>query len=396
MLFSLSMRKAQFASTALWFVAFLVGPHPNHAAEEAPRIVWDRASDRVVSHTDKAAAYPRAKRLTNGEILLGYHHGGGFGEYGESVALRRSGDGGRTWSAARDVDGPEDAFWGFSNLDFIELTPGRIVLVTAGRGKAAKDKPQFISECERSELRLRFSDDYGATWGAPQSVARGRGRVWEPSIVQLPGGELEIYYANEAPELMRGGRLDQRIELVRSLDRGGTWSAPVEISQHPGARNGMPGAMVLKNGRVACAQEMVREPHSPWITQTLHGKPVEEYIAQRRYSFGAAPFLFRAPDDTTLLVFHSGHEKPPAPKGSEVPWMFANIFVQLGDAEAKNFGAATLPWPELDARTGAFFPSLLMKDDRTVVVLASVISHRETEIRTVVRWIEGKLMPPGK
>ena len=390
------MRKAQLASTALWFVALVVGPHRNHAAEAAPRIIWDRTTDRVVSHTDKAAAYPRAKRLSNGEILLGYHHGGGFGEYGESVALRRSRDAGGTWSAAKDVDGPEEGFWGFSNVDFIELAPGRVLLVTAGRGKAAENQPQFVSECERSELRLRFSDDYGTSWGAPQSIARGRGRVWEPSVVRLPGGELEIYYANEAPDLMRGGRLDQRIEMVRSFDHGASWSAPLEISQHPGARNGMPGAIVLKNGRVACAQEMVREPHSPWITQTAGGKPVEEYIAQRRYSFGAAPFLFRASDDTTFLVFHSGHEKSPAPKASMVPWMFANIFVQQGDAEAKNFGPATLPWPELDPRTGAFFPSLLMKDEQTMVVLASVISHGETEIRTVVRWIEGKLMPGGK
>src|SRR5262245_20527182 len=163
-------------------------------------ITWDRSTDRVVSHTDKAAAYPRGRRLSNGDILLGYHHGGGAGEYGTWVTLRRSRDGGKTWIETRDIEGPEDpAFWGFSNIDFVEVNHrGAMLLVTAGRGKAVPGKDVFLSECERSELRLRSSQDFGVTWSAPVSLARGRGRVWEPSFAQLPGGELEIYYACEA------------------------------------------------------------------------------------------------------------------------------------------------------------------------------------------------------
>jgi hypothetical protein len=201
----------------------------------------------VVSHTDKAAAYPRARRLSNGEILLGYHHSGGAGEYGASVTLRRSRDGGKTWIDTRDIEGPEEPqFWGFSNVDFTELgSGGEMLFVTAARGKAEPGKDVFLSECERSELRLRFSGDYGVTWDKPISLARGRGRVWEPSLVRLPGGELEIYYACEAPDLRKAGRQNQRIEVVRSLDRGRTWTQPVEVSQHPGMRNGMPAAIVL-------------------------------------------------------------------------------------------------------------------------------------------------------
>jgi len=358
-------------------------------------IRWDRSSDRVVSHTGKAAAYPRAKRLSNGDILLGYHHGGGLGEYGTWVSLRRSADGGKTWKAARDVEGPEgEEFWGFSNVDFIELGGGRMLLVTAGRGKAVAGQPEFLSECARSELRLRFSDDFGATWGPPRSLSRGRGRVWEPSAVQLPSGEFEIYFANEAPDLLREGRLDQRIEIVRSRDAGETWSLPVEVSQHPGARNGMPSAIVLRNGRVACAQELVRGGTSPWITQTKHGRPVEEYLAQTRHGFGAAPFLLGVDGRFTLLAFHSGEGKQAAPPEASVPWMFTNVFVQRGDANAKSFGDATQPWGELPPGSGVFFPSLLMKDERTIVALASFLTHGEGETsRTEVHWIEGELDP---
>jgi hypothetical protein len=365
-------------------------------ASAADWITWDRATDRVVSHTDKAAAYPRARRLSNDDILLGYHHGGGAGEYGTWVTLRRSRDGGKTWADTRDVEGPEEPqFWGFSNVDFIELDGGggQLLFVTAARGKAEPDKDVFLSECERSELRLRFSNDYGVTWGKPISVARGRGRVWEPSLVQLPGGELEIYYACEAPDLRRAGRQNQRIEVVRSLDRGRTWTQPAEVSQHPGMRNGMPAAIVLTNGKVACAQEMVGDKESPWISFTLRGKRVEEIVAQRAYGFGAAPALLRTPDDRVSLAFHSGFQRPPAPADAPVPWMFTSVWVQRGNAEGKDFGAGTQPWPDLDERTGMFFPSLFMKDADTVVALASCITQTgdASSTRTNVRWIEGKL-----
>jgi hypothetical protein len=366
-------------------------------APAADWITWDRATDHVVSHTDKAAAYPRARRVSNGDILLGYHHGGGAGEYGTSVTLRRSRDGGKTWADTRDIEGPEEPqFWGFSNVDFIELDDagGEMFLVTAARGKAEPGKVDvFLSECERSELRLRFSPDYGVTWDTPISLARGRGRVWEPSLVRLPGGELEIYYACEAPDLRRAGRQNQRIEVVRSLNRGRTWTQPAEVSQHPGMRNGMPAAIALANGKVACAQETVGDRASPWISFTLRGKRVEETVAQRAYGFGAAPALLRAPDNSVLLAFHSGFQRPPAPAGAPVPWMFTSVWVQRGNADAKDFGAGTQPWPDLNDRTGIFFPSLFMKDADTVVALASCITQPgdASSTRTSVRWIEGKL-----
>ena len=364
------------------------------AKDRAPAwIEWKPATDRVVSHTDKAAAYPRAKRLSNGEVLLGYHHGGGLGEYGTWVTLRKSRDRGVTWHFTRDVEGPEgDAFWGFSNVDFIELGGGRVMLVTSGRGKAEPEQPQFLSECARSELRLRFSEDYGETWGVPHGVAGGRGRVWEPSVVQLANGDLEIYYANEAPDLLREGRLDQRIEVIRSADNGRTWSEPSEVAQHPGCRNGMPAAIVLQNGRVACAQEVVRHPRSPWITETLHGRRTDEYIAQSSYGFGAAPFLLRGSGPNTFLAFHSGFRKAPAPNDASLSWMFSNVWVQRGDVAARDFGPGVQPWPHIDANTGVFFPSLLLLDDDTLVVLASVLTHGPGETsRTAVRWIEGRL-----
>jgi hypothetical protein len=161
----------------------------------------------------------------------------------------------------------------------------------------------------------------------------------------------------------------------------------------------MPAAIELANGKVACAQEMVGEKISPWISFTVRGKRVEETAPQRAYEFGAAPAILRAPDDNVVLAFHSGFKKPPAPPDAPVPWMFTSVWLLRGSAEAKDFGPGSQPWPDVDGRSGTFFPALFMKDRDTIVALGSRITQPgdATTTRTSVQWIEGKLRPvrPG-
>ncbi len=221
-----------------------------HGDPASSWVEWDRASDRVVSAPrDTGAAYPRARQLSNGEILLVYHHGDGPGNCGSRVTVRKSRDGGATWYRTQEVDGPnERGFWGFSNPDFVELGQGRVMLVSAARGRADADGSNgFLAECRRSGLRVRFSDNYGTTWGPPRMIAGGRGRVWEPSVVRLPDGELQIFYAIESPAMMAEG-YTQSIEVIRSLDGGQNWSAPILVSQQPGCRNGVPATLASATG----------------------------------------------------------------------------------------------------------------------------------------------------
>jgi hypothetical protein len=120
---------------------------------------------------------------------------------------------------------------------------------------------------------------------------------------------------------------------------------------------------------------------------------VEETVAQRDYDFGAAPALLRARDNSVLLAFHSGFQRPPAPAGAPVPWMFTSVWIQRGNAEAKDFGPGTQPWPDLMNAPACSSQSLFMKDADTVVALASCITQSgdAASTRTSVRWIEGKL-----
>ena len=381
---------------ALWTVSGRAEPPATEVnATAAPWVEWDPTSDRIISAAnDTGAAAPRARQLSNGDILLAYHHGELLGNIGSRITLRLSRDGGATWYQTREVDGPgEKGFWGFSNPDFIELGRGRVMLVSAARGKAdPRCRDVFLSECQRGGLRVRFSNDYGVTWGAPHMIAAGRGRVWEPSIVSLPGGELEIFYANESPDLQVEGAT-QCIESMRSADGGQSWSAPVIVSENANCRNGMPTALTLGNGHVVCGQEVVGLATSPWIADTLHGQTRNYHLAQDQYDFGAAPFLARAPDGGTLLAFHSQCRQTEYLKRVHGSWLFSDIFVQHGDANAGHFGPASCPWPTVDGLAGAFFPSLLVLKDSTLVVLASFITVQPDRTpSTVIRWMKGRLV----
>ncbi len=370
---------------------------PQEAGAES-WIEWDRATAQVVSAAGATgAAYPRARQLSNGEILLAYHHGEVLGNFGSSVTLRRSRDGGATWFQTQRVEGPgERGYFGFCNPDFIELGGGRLMLVTAARAMAEPfSRVGFLSECRRGGLRVRFSDNYGATWGPPRLIAAGRGRLWEPSIARLPGGELEIFYANESPSLDLT-EVTQCIESIRSADGGQTWSAPNLVSEQRGCRPGMPTALTLNDGHVVCVQEVVGLSTSPWIADTLRGRANGYRLAQDQYDFGAAPFLVRAPDATTLLVFHSQRLQSPSFKRLGMSWLFSQIYVQHGDAGAGNFGAASCPWPVADDHSGSFFPSLTVMNNGTLIALASYITiNPDRTTTTVVRWIKGRMLSAG-
>ena len=377
------------------FLAVVLLTCPALAAfADAPWVEWNRASDHVVSAAhDTGAACPKARQLSNGDLLLAYHHGESFGNCGSRVTLRASHDGGATWYRTQQIEAPERGGWGFSNPDVIELGHGRLLLVSAQRGRADADsRNPFLDECRRSGLRVRFSDDFGATWSAPRLIAAGRGRTWEPSVARLPSGELQIFYAVESPARMVDGST-QCIEFVRSTDGGATWSEPALISRESGCRNGVPNVLPAADGHVLCAQEVVGLPTSPWIVDTLRGQ-VERYgLTQNRYEFGGAPFLARAPDGGTLLAFHSQCRQSAYLKQWSGAWLFSDVFVQRGDADGRNFGTASCPWPTVNELSGAFFPSLLVERDGTLLAFASFIhADADRTTSTAVRAIHGRLL----
>src|SRR5690606_35129826 len=66
----------------------------------------------------------------------------------------------------------------------------------------------------------------------------------EPAAIQLPNGQIQLFFANEGPYT---GSSEQNISLLRSNDLGETWTVDPEIvSFRAGSRDGMPVPLLLQ------------------------------------------------------------------------------------------------------------------------------------------------------
>jgi len=139
---------------------------------------------------------------------------------------------------------------GTKNPEMVKLQNGWIVMSVTANGN-----PETNDNCH---VMVVISKDGGETWGDPIIV--GRGRTWEPMVIQLPNGELELFVSSEAQWWGTGTTIPQEILFARSTDNGETWTAFKRAAYSPDRRDGMPVAMVLKGNKgVLFAIEMVND-----------------------------------------------------------------------------------------------------------------------------------------
>jgi hypothetical protein len=190
-------------------------------------------------------------------------------QLGHTVASRfsRSLDGGRTFSAPRDVARSfsliEDPPVGYSKDNFSDR--GRIAVAADGprRGRVYVTYPGVVKEAGAdateqvlvsSQVFLVFSDDQGASWSAPLPLGppvppTGVKRFW-PTVAVEPGGKVDVIYlesqereATERPGdqacvallasgRFRAGRFSSLVDLywVSSADGGATFSRRVRVT----------------------------------------------------------------------------------------------------------------------------------------------------------------------
>ena len=203
---------------------------------------------------------------------------------------------------------------------------------------------------------MAASADGGATW---TPVARplytagttGGDGCYEPAAVQLPSGEVQLFFANEHGH---AGDRSQEIDVMRSRDSGRTWTPPVAVTYRPGGRDGMPVPILSPDGQsILLAIEdnglsrdhqlkpaIVRLPLVP-AARPVGGRDDRRWgaVTDPAWPAGAyagAPYLRQFPGNgPTVLacqpdVGHAGLQR---------------LAVYLGDATAHNFAAPTEPFP---------------------------------------------------
>ena len=204
--------------------------------------------------------FPAVTALRDGALLATYRVGTTKDSDDETVEVRRSGDGGRSWGAPAMpfscvVDGRR------GSLKVAYLTPlegDRLMAAVLWVDREAHPgRPLFNPDtegCLPMAVLVAESGDLGHSW-SPWRVVPVPEDVGPPSltspVLRLRSGRLAVSIETNKPYEDRS-KWYQRVVYVYSGDGGRTWGKPVTVAQDPAARffNWDQRAGVAPDGRV--------------------------------------------------------------------------------------------------------------------------------------------------
>ncbi len=192
-----------------------------HAAPPVPQFDLSRDAARQVVVDREAGQYlghPTTVLLEDGRTMIAvYPKGHGRG----AIVLKRSDDGGLTWSERLPV--PEN--WATS-----QETPTIHRLVDPRDGTK-----RLVVFSGLHPIRRAYSDDDGATWSPLEPIGDFGGIVAMSSVVALADGTHAAYFHDDGrffrPQENGGKAGAFRLFETRSSDGGLTWSEPRELWQ---------------------------------------------------------------------------------------------------------------------------------------------------------------------
>lgn len=338
---------------------------------ERGQIIWDQGTLRKVS-TGSGVRYSGYARLIQrpDRTLLAVYEADG------SVVSVSSADMGNSWSVPTVIAARQDGM-NMAVPDVLQLADGSILV-------CYNPRPTKIDPVRRFGIRTRKSYDGGLTWRderllyeAGYQFANG---CWEPSAIQLPSGEIQLFFANEGVYPTTD---EQNISMLRSMDNGLTWSnEPQIVSFRAGKRDGMPVPLLLKNGRdVVFAIEdngtrtfkpyLIRSPLVQNWSSTIPGNSPDRWYAlaepMPNSIYAGAPHLRQLPTGETLLSYQ-GTEERINRIGN------ARMSVVIGDEQARHFGRRSIPF-SIPANKSGLWNSLSVLSDSSIVALTSTNAY---------------------
>ena len=347
-------------------------------------------------------SYPRIKKISNGDLILIFQEG----QVSSNIYMTRSTDEGKTWEMpvilreVREDDGILDTIH-YATGDMIQLANGDLLFACSfrsGHGYRAN-----IGD----GIEIMISKDFGKTWGEPKVVYNGAN--WEPSMLQLPTGEIQLYFTQQAPYFAENLAASVDVGLIRSYDGGETWTGPLPgeefrvetLSRHEheepdGIRScdGMASAVYLNEGKgIVYACESVESGpqkisivyssvENNWVYDDYKAGDYGPYD-RRWYATGDmrgfAPYLLQFPSGETALIFNTNNSTA----GSSL--------VALGDDEAKNFANFATPFL---SSYGAYWSSICLKNSHTIIATAMFENGKDpdTGAKSIsIPYAEGQL-----
>ncbi len=329
------------------------------AAEQRASIVWD---EQTLVLIERGAVYGRMLRLADGRILCCY-------QKARQVWVETSSDNGRHWND-KAVRVAGSAVGVAANPELLLLQSGTLLCFFNERPRDGR---------HRFAILVCTSHDGGATWSAPRRLYEAgtefENGCWEPAAIQLPDGEIQLFFANEGPYRQSS---EQEITMLRCRDDGQTWSEPTTVSFRPGHRDGMPVPLLLRCNppgiAVAIEDNGISGTFKPaiiysslsdnWRHAPVGADSPFRWRALRTpldpQVYAGAPYLRQMPSGEVLLSFQ-------CTEGSRRrPWMV----VYVGNRRCRDFQNRSVPFA-VGPDVACLWNSLFVKSDHVITAVSS-------------------------
>lgn len=353
------------------------------------RIAWDYSSMVCIS---SKGGYARTIKLFDGSLVAVYE------DYSGNVELKRSYDLGKTWGepmrlfAKFSVSSSTGkvATVNIANPEIIQLNNGDLVVGCNYRPVEQEVAPYAIA--------IRRSSDLGQSWSDAQVLYEAAPRFadgcWEPAFLQLPNGELQVYFANENPYRSSS---EQQISMLSSADNGVTWTKDARVvSYRAGKRDGMPVPLILNDEVVVSIEDNMIGEFKPYTVRTKLQAPWSDPVlagsSNRCYAladvlpeavYAGAPYIAKLASGETILSYQTT-------EGRSTDWEKSVMEVAIGDKSAYGFTKRSRPFDVPLSGEGKW-NSVAVLSDQMVMALSST-NFRGGDVGV---WaIKGRVIPP--
>ena len=352
-------------------------------------IVWDNATLQKIAPLQNRnigyCGYPRMVQLFDNSLLCVYEISGGI------IESIKSFDTGKTWTIPKIIATGSNGI-NCTVPEILELKDHSL-LASYNLRPAVYDASKYFG------ISTKKSYDGGVAWQDErllyQAGAAFEDGCWEPSQLQLPSGEIQLYFSNEG---IYTNSNEQNISLLRSFDNGLSWTTKPEIvSFSAGKRDGMPVPIFLKekneilfsiedNSAGQFSPSVIRNNLSDnWKTLANAGSPSRTSALAMPLPntiYAGAPYLKQLQTGETVLSYQST-------EGRNSQWDLSCMNVVVGDVDGKNFRNKSIPFDVPLSKRG-LWNSLCVLSDNTVIALTSSNAY-STNNETEVWMIKGKV-----
>jgi hypothetical protein len=273
-------------------------PQIDLSEETERQVIVDREPGQYLGH-------PTTVLLADGTTILAvYPKGHGTGP----IVLKRSADGGGTWSDRLPV--PEN--WATS-----QETP-TIYPVVAPDGRR-----RLVLFSGLYPIRMAVSEDQGVTWTPLAPIGDFGGIVAMADMIRLRNGDHLAFFHDDGRFFRGSGQRGQfHVYQTRSRDGGLTWGEPEVVVTHPSADLCEPGVIRSPDGRqIAMLLRENSRTHNSFITfSNDEGITWSEPVQMPGSLTGDRHQAVYGPDGRLFISFRDmAHETPT--RGDWIGWV---------------------------------------------------------------------------